>query len=514
MPQIIGCPDPQALKAFALGEGPSAWEDLAEHIEACAKCLAALKTLSAEDTLVDAVRAPETAPNVDQEFVRRLVGKVRSLLPASGRRAEQCAATPASGAGDETLAHEAESIEDVAGADGFAPPQEPDEIGRLAGYRVLKLLGVGGMGKVYMAEDAQLRRRVALKVMSATLARNPKARRRFVQEARLAAAIDHDHIVHIYQVGEDRGVPFLAMQLLSGVSLEDLLKRQGGLKVKQILRISAQVAEGLAAAHERDLIHRDIKPANIWIEPTGGGRAKILDFGLARNTAEDISLTQTGAIMGTPAYMAPEQARGEKVDHRCDLYSLGCVMYRMATGDLPIKGNDTMAMLMALVLHEPTPPVQLREDVPQALSDLIMALLAKEKEKRPASAKELVNALKNIERSLAGVVPGLASLGIAMTFIIGAPGTMHVIWELYFHRFHGFSPVQVALVAICGFLGFLMIGTALVFGFVFGVGAILAARRHNRSAALGVAGALLNGFAVLLWIFIAILWVFAVASSS
>lgn len=114
----------------------------------------------------------------------------------------------------------------------------------------------------------------------------------------------------------------------------------------------------------------------------------------------------------------------------------------------------------------------------------------------------------------AGVVPGLASLGIAMTFIIGAPGTMHVIWELYFHRFHGFSPVQVALVAICGFLGFLMIGTALVFGFVFGVGAILAARRHNRSAALGVAGALLNGFAVLLWIFIAILWVFAVASSS
>src|SRR5262249_48338424 len=141
--------------------------------------------------------------------------------------------------------------------------------------------------------------------------------------------IEHDHIVHIYQVDEDRGVPYLAMQFLSGSSLEDVLQRAGKLKAPQILRLGSQIAEGLSVAHAKGLIHRDIKPANIWVEANYGGRVKLLDFGLARTVRADVGITHSGVILGTPAYMPPEQARAEKVDHRCDLYSLGCVLYRM-----------------------------------------------------------------------------------------------------------------------------------------------------------------------------------------
>lgn len=400
---ILTCPDRNQLVQFALGKcAPAITDRLANHVEGCPQCLGVLEALSADDTLVSAIREQGTLPEGREPgVVKELKAKVRSLLSSADSAVVSAGAPVQTGVGQDTCAVEAAPAGAAAeDDDGFAPPQQADEIGRLAGYRILKLLGEGGMGKVLLAEDLQLKRKVALKVMKRGLALNPKARQRFLQEAQLAAAIDHDHIAHIYQVGEDRGIPFLAMQLLNGSSLEDLLKRQGAFKIKQILRISMQVAEGLSAAHERNLIHRDIKPANIWIEPTGGGRVKILDFGLARSTAEDVGLTQTGAIMGTPAYMPPEQARGEKVDQRCDLYSLGCVMYRMATGDLPIKGNDTMAMLMALALHEPTPPVKLRDEIPAPLSDLIMKLLAKDRDKRPNSAKEVIAALKAIERSL------------------------------------------------------------------------------------------------------------------
>src|SRR5262249_23048120 len=157
----------------------------------------------------------------------------------------------------------------------------------------------------------------------------------------------------------DNGVPFLAMPLLSGRSLDDLLKRSGKLKVMQIVNLGCQIAEGLKAAHEKGLIHRDIKPGNIWIEPVKGGRGRILDFGLARNVEGKTALTQSGAILGTPAYMAPEQARGQQVDQRCDLFSLGCVLYSMCTGKLPFVGTDTMSVLMALAIHEPPPPAKL-----------------------------------------------------------------------------------------------------------------------------------------------------------
>ncbi len=310
--------------------------------------------------------------------------------------------------------------------DFLAPAEQPDEIGRLGSYRVLKVLGQGGMGVVFKAEDAGLQRLVALKAMLPSLATSGSAKQRFMREARAAAGLKHDHIVTIHQVGEDRGAPFLAMEFLEGESLEVSLKREHNLPVAEVLRIGRQVADGLAAAHAKGLIHRDIKPGNIWLEcesaeresaerertetecalprsraPALPARVKILDFGLAR-AASDTSLTQSGAIVGTPAYMAPEQAGGKNVDHRCDLFSLGCVLYRMATGEMPFKGNDTLALLSSLAMDNPAPPQALDFNIPPALSDLIMKLLAKKPDDRPSSAREVADALAAIETGNVG----------------------------------------------------------------------------------------------------------------
>src|SRR5207237_4014442 len=184
------------------------------------------------------------------------------------------------------------------------------------------------------------------------------------------AKLEHDHIVPIYQVGEDRGIPFIAMALLKGTSLEEFLRKRESanarqqpgpsLPVDQILKIGSDIAAGLAVAHEHGLIHRDIKPANAWVEPPQGeeqiGRVRILDFGLARTTTGEHNITESGAIIGTPAYMSPEQGRGEKLDGRCDLFSLGVVLYRLVTGQLPFNCTDMISTLMSVVPAQPPPP--------------------------------------------------------------------------------------------------------------------------------------------------------------
>jgi hypothetical protein len=290
----------------------------------------------------------------------------------------------------------------------LAPPQQPDELGHLGSYRVMKVLGQGGMGMVFQAEDVRLGRLVALKVMLPELAQKAEARTRFLAEARAAATIEHDHIVAIYQVDEDRGVPFIAMPLLKGMSLEDWLKgKQQGtpptrLSFPQVLKIGREIARGLAAAHDQGLIHRDIKPANVWLDATAGGRVKILDFGLARVSTGQQNLTQSGAIIGTPAYMAPEQARCETVDARADLFSLGVVLYRLCTGQLPFQGKDVVSTLMAVVGNEPAAPRQVNPDLPPALSDLVMRLLEKDPTKRLGSAQEVVTAIQAVEKDLRG----------------------------------------------------------------------------------------------------------------
>ena len=300
--------------------------------------------------------------------------------------------------------------------------QEADEIGRLGPYRVLSVLGSGGMGVVFKAEDPSLKRLVALKAMLPGVATTSANRQRFVREAQAAAAIEHDHIVHVYQVGEDRGVMYMAMQLLRGESLADRLQRERRLSIGEVLRVARETADGLAAAHDRGFIHRDIKPANIWLEPAQssptqdlsreGGRVKILDFGLARGQGLSHQVTQLGVVMGTPAYMAPEQACGKGVDPRCDLFALGCVMYQMATSELPFKGSDPVSMLMAVASQLPKPPNEINPAIPQGLSGIMMLLLSKNPDGRPPSARILIQAFKTLENDPA-------------TFKVPPPATHH-----------------------------------------------------------------------------------------
>ncbi len=254
------------------------------------------------------------------------------------------------------------------------------------------------MGVVFQGNDPVLKRAVAIKAMLPTVAANPVNRERFLREAQAAAAIESDHIVPIYQVGEDRGIPYLVMRLLQGETLEARLRRQRPLPIPETLRILRETAEGLAAAHARDLIHRDVKPANIWLEAPRG-RVLILDFGLARAVKDDSSLTQDGAVMGTPAFMSPEQSRGKAVDHRSDLFSLGCSLYQMCTGRLPFQGADTLSRLVALSVDEPPPVRELNVEVPEALADLVTQLLVKNPLHRFPSASGVVDAVEVIENA-------------------------------------------------------------------------------------------------------------------
>jgi hypothetical protein len=382
------CPDSQGLQRYLLGQvnEPEA-EQIEGHLSECRRCLTAVAALPAEDPLVQAMHAQAVrrreAPSA---MVAELIQRLSGLRPP----AAETKAPPTSPSLAPATITPSESAEDV--YDFLAPAQETGELGRLGGYRVLRVLGTGGMGVVFAAEDLQLRRPVALKAMRPSLANSASALQRFLREARAVAALTHDHIVTIYQVGEDRGVFFLAMQLLQGETLEACLQREGALPLAEVLRIGGEIAAGLAAAHERGLIHRDIKPGNIWLE-AGTKRVKLLDFGLVREMGDSARLTREGAIVGTPAYMAPEQARGEALDPRCDLFSLGCVLYRACTGAVPFQAPDPVATLVAIATDKPMPARERNPTVPLWLSRLIEQLLAKSPDDRPASARVVAEAL-------------------------------------------------------------------------------------------------------------------------
>jgi serine/threonine protein kinase len=280
------------------------------------------------------------------------------------------------------------------------PPVEPDEIGRLGTYRVLRLLGRGGMAYVFLAEDNTLRRRVALKVMDPSLSTDADAAPRFLREARIMAAIKHDHLVTVYQVGQEGKVVYLAMELLEGEPLEAWMSRCPRPDVGEIVRLGREMASGLDVIHRNGLIHRDIKPGNIWLEAPGM-RVKILDFGLARHIDDDAHLTQTGMVMGTPAFMAPEQARAEQVDARSDLFSFGCILYCLCTGTKPFQGPNTLAILTALAVDHPRHVRECNPAIPAELGDLVMALLAKKPDQRPASAAVVLALLSQCNGSFA-----------------------------------------------------------------------------------------------------------------
>jgi serine/threonine protein kinase len=373
---------------------------LLDHLNNCPDCVRQVESLPGCAALVQQLlpRSPDGSPGKSDPFA--------TVYPPAERPDDK----PQEHA---TIPHELLEF--------LAPPVEADELGRLGPFRILTVLGNGGMGVVFRAEDAHLQRPVALKTLLPSLSGSVEAKQRFLREARAAAALKDDRIVTIYQVGEDRGVPFIAMELLEGESLDWCLQRQGKLPLTEVLHVGRETALALSVAHERGLIHRDIKPANIFLENTGPGsgivptagagaaakdggagrptaRVKILDFGLAWVKQPEGRLTHKGMIVGTPAYMAPEQTQGADVDFRCDLFSLGCVLYELATGQCPFDRSDVVSSLLAVANDSPPPPHELDDRLPVPFSNLVMQLLAKDPTQRVASASALAQRLTELEQ--------------------------------------------------------------------------------------------------------------------
>jgi tRNA A-37 threonylcarbamoyl transferase component Bud32 len=339
----------------------------------------------------DAV-APEDVCNDTPDLLPDLTWRIDVLRRSDPLRA------PSAGAPTDGLSGSVDTLSDPSETGARSPAAStmaPLVGGEFGGLRVVGLLGEGGMGHVYRAKDPVLRREVALKVMRPEVAARPQARERFLREARAMAALQHDNVVPVYQVGEVDGVPFLAMPLLQGESLDARLARQKVLPVDEVLRIGRE-AEGLAAAHARGLIHRDVKPANLWLEGEAG-RVRLLDFGLAHEEEAAVSLTQAGTVVGTPAFMSPDQMSGQPLDPRTDLFSLGCVLYQCATGKRAFEGQVLSAVLLAVAEHHPPSAHSVNPAVPPGLSGLIDRLLAKAPADRPESARAVVEMLCAVE---------------------------------------------------------------------------------------------------------------------
>ena len=365
------CGEAERLQALLDDRLPEAEQaELTAHLESCATCRRAFDELAGGS---------------------RWWSDVRRYAPGAASPGPDAATVTMPGAGSHPGDLGAETLPEAAEVDFLDPPAEPGDLGRFGPYRVLGVIGRGGMGVVLRAFDPALHRPVAIKVLAPELAVSATARRRFLREARAAASVVHDHVVTIHAVDEAKGLPYLVMRLVEGKSLQDRLDREGPLGLAEILRIGRQALQGLAAAHEQGLVHRDIKPANILPE-NGVERVKISDFGLAR-AADDASLTQSGVIAGTPQFMAPEQASGEAVDHRADLFSLGSVLYAMCTGRPPFRAGTALAVLRRVAVDTPRPIREVNPDIPGWLAAVVARLHAKDPVERFQSATEVAELL-------------------------------------------------------------------------------------------------------------------------
>lgn len=374
MSKASECPGSTQLRELLRHDLPSPHQTaLCHHLETCVDCVHALEGLAAEshywrDTARHLAEAEEQTEPALRAAMARLKG------------AEE---TPTTVAGGMAVGNTDLSF--------LTPVDHPELLGLLGRYDVYEVLGRGGMGVVLKARDPSLQRFVALKVLGPHLAANEPNRQRFLREARVAAAIRHENVIAVHAIEEAGTLPYIVMEYVEGPSLQQRLNDAGRLEIPEVVRIARQMAAGLAAAHALGVIHRDIKPANILIEARSD-IVKITDFGLAR-AVDDATLTQKGMVAGTPQFMAPEQARGQKLDARADLFSFGSVLYTLCTGELPFSGDDSMSVLYNVCHATPRPILDLNPDVPIWLVRLIARLQAKKPEDRCATAAEVFDLL-------------------------------------------------------------------------------------------------------------------------
>ena len=357
--------DRERLKLLLDGQLPEAAQTVvARHLETCADCRQQMETLAANENWWADTR--DALSGVDGRSGSSFFDAIDSLPVEAG----------------------ASSVP----LDFLAPSDNPAMLGKLGEFEILEEIGCGGMGIVLKGYDHELNRYVAVKVLHPFCATSAAGRRRFVREAQAAAAIVHQHVVAIHAVDANHHPPYLVMPFVPGESLQQRLTRQGAFDVVDTLRIGQQVAEGLAAAHAQGLVHRDIKPGNILLE-RNVERVLLTDFGLAR-AADDASLTRSGVIAGTPQYMSPEQARGDQVDHRTDLCSLGTVLYTMLAGHSPFRAESAMGVLRRVCDETPRPLREINPHVPEWLEAIVTKLHSKQAVNRFESASEVSTLLQ------------------------------------------------------------------------------------------------------------------------
>lgn len=369
------CNDSRLQILLSAEEDSSEFQSIVKHVEFCQPCQKRLAELSGDETLMLEVRDTLSVEGETDSYNRHF----KSSVVISTEYPQ-----------DDDLGTECEPVS----LDFLAPPSHPEMLGRIGRYEIERMIGSGGMGIVLKGFDTDLHRVVAIKVLKPHLANNGAARRRFAREAKSAAAVVHEHVIPIYDVWTEDETPFLVMQYVPGHSLQARVDQRGPLEAREVLRIARQAAAGLSAAHAQGVVHRDVKPANILMEESVD-RVLISDFGLAR-TVDDATLTRTGVVAGTPHYMSPEQATGQPIDQRSDLFSFGSVMYFMCTGRPPFRADQALAVLNRICNDEHRPVEQVNSDVPPEVADVIDRLLAKKPTDRFRDAEELEHRLEAI----------------------------------------------------------------------------------------------------------------------
>jgi|GEM_PF-1916320 len=388
MKQVLCPPDGEYEQMLGGSADVELVEALKDHLDRCPQCRQRLEQILNADTIAESLTKSGTTLDdgiLDEKILQSIFSlrtfAADSLLPVQQGEADQK-------------------------FDFLESASHENELGRLGPFIIRRVLGRGGVGIVFEADHQHLERRVALKVIRPERAADSLTRKRFLREAKAACKISSDYVATVYEMGEANGVVFIAMEFLTGRTLNEVLSTNSKLPIPIVLRIGGEVAAGMATVHAEGLVHRDIKPANIFLEgcefENDGQsirfrRAKILDFGLARPLQLDQHLTKTGTVIGTPSYMAPEQARGHRVDARSDLFSLGCVLYQMIAGQVPFPGPTLMQVLHSLTHVNPPPLTSLRAETPSMLDNLVFQLLSRDPAGRPADMASVVRELKAVE---------------------------------------------------------------------------------------------------------------------